>query len=111
LHSTNPKELAKTLMAFEIIAEELEIERLRDLGRKLLWMLNDESGNHCPNASLALAHIAKVHYDVIAPHIPVMRVHAEDPGDQMASICQQAITLIETDRVRSTQDAETRKEQ
>jgi hypothetical protein len=106
LYTTDPEALEPTLGAFEILAETFEIERLRDLGRKLLWMLNDESGNHCPNAALAMAHIARVEYDAIAPHLPVMQVHANDPGDQMAVICQQALQMINQDQAKVQQNVE-----
>ncbi|GBE30780.1 MAG TPA: hypothetical protein ENH10_04445 [Bacteroidetes bacterium] len=95
LYETDAAQMERTLRSFEIIAETFERERLLDLARRLLWMLNDESGNHCPNSALAMAHIARVHYQVIEPHIPVMRFHATDPGDRMAAICQEALDMIE----------------
>ncbi len=95
LHETDSERLEPTLHAFTVLADTLQDERVRDLARKLMWMLNDESGNHCPNASLALAAIAEVRVDVVAPHVASLMVHANDPGDHMASVCAEAVRRIE----------------
>ncbi|MCB2213057.1 hypothetical protein KQI52_13165 [bacterium] len=96
LHETDNTRLEPTLRAFTILAETLADERLRDLARKLMWMLNDESGNHCPNASLALAAVAEARADIVAPHLASLKVHVNDPGDHMASRCAEAVRRIET---------------
>jgi len=60
-----------------------------------MWMLNEESGNNCPNAALALAAIAEVDPEAVRPHLPVLRLYAADPSSRMRTIIQRALAEIE----------------
>ncbi len=86
--------LDTTLMSFQVVAKVFDKERTLDLLRRLMWMLNEESGNNCPNAALAIAHIAQVHPDWVAPHVPSLKVHADDPGELMSKTVRKALTII-----------------
>ncbi len=47
-------------------------ERARPLLDRLMWALNDESGNHCPGAAVAIAEIALGRPDEAAGFLPVL---------------------------------------
>jgi hypothetical protein len=95
LHETNQSALDNVLKSFEIVAKVFEREKLLDLLRRLMWMLNEESGNNCPNAALAIAHISLVDRDAVMPHVPVLRVYADDPSEQMREPVRKSISIIE----------------
>jgi hypothetical protein len=95
LHETRPESLEKNLQAFQIAAKVMDRERILDQVRRLMWMLNEESGNFCPNAALALAHIAQVEPEYIEPHLPSLRVHAEDPSEDMRHVVRKAVSMIQ----------------
>ncbi|MDP8208189.1 MAG: hypothetical protein P9L92_16100 [Candidatus Electryonea clarkiae] len=94
LHTTSEPKLAATLDGFQITAKVFERERLLDLCRKLMWMLNEESANFCPNAALALGHIAQVDPEAVEPHLPSLQIHADDPSEMMRIPVRKGITLI-----------------
>ncbi len=94
LHETGEHRLQATLEAYQIAAQVLDREKILDHARRLMWILNEESGNNCPNAALALAHIAQVLPGDIAPHMPVLRVYADDPSPQLREPVRQAISMI-----------------
>jgi len=94
LHETDRQKLNSVLKGFQVVAETLEREKLLDIVRRLMWMLNEESGNNCPNAALALAHIAQKDPQAIAPHLPVLKVYSEDPSSQMREPVRWAIAMI-----------------
>jgi hypothetical protein len=95
LHETNPARLEKTLLAFQIATKVLDEEKIRDQGRRLMWMLNEESGNYCPNAALALGHIAQVRPDIVQPHVPSLQVHAEDPSESMHTVVRKGLAMVQ----------------
>ncbi len=101
LHETGEMKLEATLEAYQIAAKVLDRETMLDHARRLMWMLNEESGNNCPNAALALGHIAQVIPDGIVPHLPVLRVYAEDPSPQLREPVRQAIVLIRRAAIRN----------
>jgi hypothetical protein len=94
LSLTDDLKLTRTLDAFQIAAKVFEHERLLDLCRKLMWMLNEESGNNCPNAALALGHIAQVDPGAVEPHVPVLQVYAEDPSELIRVTVRKALPMI-----------------
>lgn len=94
LHATDEIELGRVLVGFRTASDVLDEERRLDLARRLMWLLNEESGNNCPNAALALAAMANCHPEAILPHLPVLRVYAEDPSDYIGSACRKAIAQI-----------------
>ncbi|MCB2199249.1 hypothetical protein KQI63_07585 [bacterium] len=96
LHATDDEELGGVLNGFRMAADVLDEERRLDLARRLMWLLNEESGNNCPNAALALAAMADIHPEAILPHLPVLKVYAEDPSDYIGSACRKAVALIKT---------------
>ncbi|MFC2170558.1 hypothetical protein ACFLQJ_01105 [Calditrichota bacterium] len=95
LHTTSESKLAATLDGFQIVARIFERERLLDLCRRLMWMLNEESANFCPNAALALGHIATVDVSVVEPHLPVLKIYADDPSEMMRTPVRKGITIIQ----------------
>jgi len=95
LHETNPTSLERVFKSFEVVAKVFDREKLLDLLRRLMWMLNEESGNNCPNAALAVAHISLVDRDAVMPHVPVLRVYADDPSSQMREPVRRSISIIE----------------
>lgn len=94
LHETGEKTLKRFYDAFQIAVKVFDDERCRDLMRKLMWMLNEESGNNCPNAAMAVAYIAQVRYDFVEPHIPVLQVYADDPSEQIHLPVRKALSII-----------------
>lgn len=94
LHEANDKSLKRTLGGFQIAAQVLPREKLLDLVRRLMWMLNEESGNNCPNAALALGHIAQVDAEAVEPHLPVLYVYADDPSSQMRATVRKGIAMV-----------------
>ena len=95
LHTTDSSTLTGILHAFAITASTIDRERLLDLNRRLMWLLNEESGNHCPNAALALAEIAQVQPETVLPHLPVLKVYTEDPSPGIREACRKAVARIE----------------
>jgi hypothetical protein len=94
LHETDYKKLNNVLYSFQTLAENLEEEKLLDVVRRLMWMLNEESGNNCPNAALALGHIAQIRPQAVLPHLPVLEIYAEDPSSQMSRAIRKSIAMI-----------------
>ncbi len=62
------------------MAETIEEERILDVVRSLMWILNEVSGNNCPNAALALSHIAQINPQAVLLHVPVLEIYADDPS-------------------------------
>lgn len=58
--------------AFGLAAEVFETERMKDLIRQLVWMINEESGNNCWYAPHALGEIGKVRPDYLKDFIPCL---------------------------------------
>ncbi len=94
LHETNETKLNKTLDGFQIAAKVMKKEKLLDIIRRLMWMLNEESGNNCPNAALALGHIAQVNPDLVQPHMQVLSIYANDPSEQLHKPVRKALSMI-----------------
>ena len=94
LHTSDEDRLDRVLDGFRTAADVLDEEKRLDLARRLMWLLNEESGNNCPNAALALAAMAEIHPDSIKPHLPVLRVYADDPSDYLSTACRKAVAII-----------------
>lgn len=94
LYETNEKQLDTILETFQVIAKVLEEERVSDLLRRLMWFLNEESGNSCPNAALAIGHIAHARYHLVEPHLPVLKIYANDPSAIMRTKVRHALAMI-----------------
>lgn len=105
LHHPDKTALARVLHGFRIAAQVLAPERLLDLLRRLMWLLNEESGNNCPAAALAIAEIATVAPDAVAPHLPVLRVYANDPSSRMRDCITQALARIDAITPTSASEA------
>jgi len=95
LHHPGKEKQRRTLEAFQIAAKVLDRERTLDLLRRLMWMLNEESGNFCPQASLAVGHIAQVDPEAVKPHLPSLQVYAEDPSELMRFPARKAVSLVQ----------------
>ncbi len=94
LNETDPDRLEAVLAAFVTAAGTLERERRLELVRKLMWQLNEESGNNCPDAALAIARIALVDREAVMPHIPVLQLYAQDPSQRMRRSVSSALASI-----------------
>lgn len=99
LHTSSPEMLENVLQSFQVIAKVIDREKLLDLLRRLMWMLNEESGNNCPAAALAIAHVAMVDPEAVAPHVPSMKVFAEDPSERMRTTVRKALSIIRNARI------------
>lgn len=96
LHEVDSDRLAAVFVAFErAVPDAFDEERLRDLARKLMWLLNEESGNHCPAAALALAALGRARPDIVEAHRPVLGVYATDPSPGMAEACRVALARMD----------------
>ncbi len=94
LHETDYTKLNYVLRSFQTLAETIDEERLLDIVRNLMWLLNEESGNYCPNAALALGHIAQINPQAVLPHVPVLEIYAEDPSFQMSNTVKKGLAMI-----------------
>jgi len=106
LNTTDQIKLEAVLTAFQIAAMVLNEEKLLDLVRRLMWMLNEESGNNCPAAALALGHIAQVRLDAVRPHLPVLRLYAEDPSPMMSATVSRALAMIRNAEIAQQSETE-----
>lgn len=95
LHDPEPEHRNKTFRAFEETAFAWPEKRIAELTRKLMWLLNEESGNHCPAAAIALAHIGKVRLNIVLPHRPILAVYTNDPSESIATACREALAMID----------------
>lgn len=96
LNETDPDRLEAVLTAFVTAAKALDRERLLELVRKLMWQLNEESGNNCPDAARAIARIALVDREAVMPHIPVLQLYAQDPSQRMRRCVSDALATIQS---------------
>lgn len=79
---------------FEAAARVLPGEKLADTVRRLMWHLNEESGNNCPAAAIALAHVAREAPDLVRPHVPVLRIYADDPSSRTRDCVRIALAML-----------------
>jgi hypothetical protein len=94
LHETDYTKLNNVLRSFQTLAETIDEERLLDIVRNLMWLLNEESGNYCPNAALALGHIAQINPQAVLPHVAVLEIYANDPSFTMRNTVKKGLAMI-----------------
>jgi len=94
LHTADEAASRRAARGFEELAHALEREKLLDQVRRLMWMLNEESGNNCPPAALALGHVARVLPEAVLPHLPVLELYAGDPSERMRRWVREGIRMI-----------------
>jgi hypothetical protein len=69
--------------AFGVASTVLEDEKMKDLIRQLVWMINEESGNNCWFAPQALGEIGRVRPELIKDFIPCLREFYKYPDSKI----------------------------
>jgi len=69
--------------AFGIAATIFEVEKMKNLIRQLVWMINEESGNNCWFAPQALGEIGRMRPELIADFIPCLQEFYKYPDSKI----------------------------
>jgi hypothetical protein len=69
--------------AFGIAAAVFEEEKMKDIIRQLVWMINEESGNNCWFAPQALGEIGRIRPDLIENFIPCLQEFHKYPDSKI----------------------------
>jgi len=77
-----------------IIAQVMPEEKLKDLLRRMLWMLNDESGSCCWHIPYAIGEIGYNNPDVIEDFIGCFSHYADDPDENLRTGVRDALKRI-----------------
>ncbi len=80
--------------SFGIVAEILPEEKLKDLLRRFLWMLNDESGSCCWHVPYAFGEIGYSKPEIIEDFIGCFSYYAEDPDETLSTGVKAALKRI-----------------
>jgi len=81
--------------AFGIAAVVFEIEKMKNLIRQLVWLINEESGNNCWFAPQALGEIGRVRPDLIKDFIPCLQEFHKYPDSTIQAGLDYAFDLFE----------------
>jgi len=88
---------------FGIAAQILPIEKLKDLIRRMMWMINDESGSCCWHVPHALGEIGYHNSAAIQDFIGSLSYYADDPDNTLSTGIKEALKRInQTNRVLKT---------
>ncbi|MFC1553998.1 DVU0298 family protein [candidate division KSB1 bacterium] len=79
---------------FGIAAKYMQEESLKDLIRRMMWMLNDESGSCCWHVPYAIGEIGKEKPYIIESFIPQLEYYAKDPDATLRNGVQEALDVI-----------------
>ncbi|MFC1492892.1 DVU0298 family protein [candidate division KSB1 bacterium] len=79
---------------FGIAARILPMEKLKDLIRRMMWMLNDESGSSCWHVPYALGEIGYANYEAIRDFLPCLEHYTEDPDHTLSKGVKDAFERI-----------------
>ncbi|MCP4727825.1 MAG: hypothetical protein GY863_22495 [bacterium] len=80
--------------SFGIAAKVLPMEKLKDLIRRMMWMLNDESGSCCWHVPYALGEIGYANYEAIKDFLPCLEHYSKDPDHTMNKGVKDAFVRI-----------------
>ena len=69
--------------AFGVASTVLEVEKMKDLIRQLVWMINEESGNNCWFVPQALGEIGRVRPELMEDFIPCMQEFYKYPDSKI----------------------------
>lgn len=69
--------------AFGIAANVLEVEKMKDLLRQLVWMINEESGNNCWFAPQAIGEIGRHRPDLVEDFIGCLKEFHKYPDSKI----------------------------
>ncbi len=84
-----------TARGFEIAAGSLQIEKKKDQIRRMMWMLNDESGSCCWAIPAALAEIGRSNPPAMKDFINSLKYYAADPDNNLSMGVKKALVIIE----------------
>ena len=69
--------------AFGIASTVLEIEKVKDILRQLVWMINEESGNNCWFAPQAIGEIGRLRPDLVEDFIGCLKEFHKYPDSKI----------------------------
>jgi len=69
--------------AFGVAATVLEVERMKDLLRQLVWIINEESGNNCWFAPQAIGEIGRYRPDLVEDFIGCLKEFHKYPDSKI----------------------------
>ncbi len=79
---------------FGLSASILPMEKLKDLIRRMMWMLNDESGSCCWHVPLAIGEIGRANFNAIEGFIDQLEYYANDPDTTLSTGVKKALEMI-----------------
>jgi len=79
---------------FALAAEVFEIEKMKDLIRQLVWMINEESGNNCWFAPQALGEIGRVKPELVEDFIGCLKEFYKYPDSKIQEGLEYAFKLF-----------------
>ncbi len=93
----DPDESLRTSAArsFGIAAKILPMDKLKDLIRRMMWMLNDESGSSCWHVPYALGEIGYTNYEAIKDFLGCLEHYTKDPDHTLSKGVKDAFARIE----------------
>ncbi|MBZ0263609.1 hypothetical protein K8I28_02990 [bacterium] len=94
LYSTNDNIRGRAVQAFSFVAEQFDDAKLKDIVQRLMWLLNEESGNYCPHAARALVEIARIKPESVRDHLPQLEYYANCESEALRRESSYAVREI-----------------
>lgn len=79
---------------FGVVAQVFPMEKLKDLLRRMMWMLNDESGSCCWHVPYAVGEIGYNNPEAIDDFLACFSHYANDPDETMSTGVKHALERI-----------------
>lgn len=79
---------------FGVVAQVYPMEKLKDLLRRMMWMLNDESGSCCWHIPYAVGEIGYSNPEAIDDFLGCFSYYANDPDETMSTGVRRALERI-----------------
>jgi len=79
---------------FGLAAEIFETEKMKDLIRQLVWMINEESGNNCWFAPQALGEIGRVKPELVEDFVECLKEFHKYPDSKIREGLDYAFKLF-----------------
>lgn len=84
----------KAAKGFGVVANVLHDEKIKDLLRRMMWSLNDESGTCCWFTPQAIGEIGFQRPELVKDFLPCLMYYSKDPDEMMSSGVRWALDHI-----------------